>query len=119
MKLHPRLLNEARQSKVAILLSIFSGLLAGILGIFQARGISRLINQVFLQGKDLGAVSRILITVFIIILLRAGFTWCGELFAGAGARRIKQGLRQRLYAHINDIGPSYLRSEAGESEVRT
>jgi ATP-binding cassette subfamily C protein CydCD len=119
MKLHPRLLKEARQSKIAILLSICSGLLAGILGIFQARGISRLINQVFLQGKDLGAVSRILITVFIIILLRAGFAWCGELFAGAGARRIKQGLRQRLYAHINDIGPSYLRSEAGESEVRT
>jgi ATP-binding cassette, subfamily C, bacterial CydCD len=119
MKLNPRLLKEARQSQIAFILSICFGLMAGILSIFQARGISRLIGQVFLQGKDLATVSRILITIFIIMLLRAGLSWGGDWFSFAGARRIKQNLRQRLYTHITDIGPAYLRSEAGESEVRT
>ena len=119
MKLNPRLLREARQSQITIILSICLGLMAGILSIFQAREISRLIDQVFLQGKNLEAVSRILITILIIMLIRAGFAWSGDLFSFAGARRIKQNLRMRLYAHITDIGPVYLRSEAGESEVRT
>jgi ATP-binding cassette subfamily C protein CydD len=119
MKLHSRLLKEARQSKTVIILSIFLGLMAGILSIFQARGISRLISQVFLQGLDLEGVSRIILTVFIIMLIRAGLAWSGELCANAGGRRIKQGFRQRLYAHINDIGPAYLRNETGESAVRT
>src|SRR4030042_841196 len=119
MKLNPRLLKEAKKSQIVFLLSICLGLIAGILSIFQARGISRLIGQVFLQGKDLEEVSSILITVFIVVILRAGFTWSGDLCSSAGARRIKQDLRQRLYTHITDIGPAYLRSEAGESEVRT
>jgi ATP-binding cassette, subfamily C, bacterial CydCD len=119
MKLNPRLLKEARQSQIVFILSICFGLIAGILSIFQAHGISRLISQVFLQSKNLGEVYGILITVFVIILLRAGFTWSGDLCSSAGARRIKQDLRQRLYTHITEIGPAYLRSEAGESEVRT
>jgi len=119
MKLNPRLIKEARQSRKIFILSISLGLMAGILSIFQARGISKLIDQAFLHGKDLEAVSRILITLLIIMLLRAGLGWSGDWFSFAGARRIKQNLRQRLFAHITDIGPAYLRSEAGESEVRT
>lgn len=119
MKLPPRLLREARQSQTAFLLSICLGLMAGIFSVFQAREVSKLIGQVFLQGKDLESVSRIIISVFIIMVLRAGFIWGGELSASAGARRIKHGLRQRLYTHITDIGPAYLRSEAGETEART
>ncbi|OGO12786.1 MAG: hypothetical protein A2030_11105 [Chloroflexi bacterium RBG_19FT_COMBO_50_10] len=119
MKLHPRLLREARQSQLTLLLSIALGLTGGILGIFQARELSRLVSQAFLQGKSLEAVSRLLIAILIIILLRAGFVWAGELSASAGARRIKQALRQRLYAHMVDLGPAYLRSEAGEPKVKT
>src|SRR4030065_2084755 len=107
MKLHPRLLREARQSHLTLLLSIALGLTGGILGIFQARGPSRLVSQPFLQGKSLEAVSRLLIAILIIILLRAGFVWAGELSASVGARRIKQALRQRLYAHMVDLGPAY------------
>jgi len=93
--------------------------MAGICAIFQSLGLSHLIGQVFLQGKDLGEVSRILIIIIILILLRAGFSWSGDLCSGAGARRIKQNLRHRLYTHITSMGPAYLRSEAGESDVRT
>jgi ATP-binding cassette subfamily C protein CydCD len=119
MKLNPHLLKEVKPSRFLFFLSISFGLIAGICGIFQARGLSQLIGQVFLHGKDLGDVTRILIAVIILIFLRAGLNWSSDLCSGSGARRIKQNLRHRLYSHILNIGPAYLRSEAGESDVRT
>jgi ATP-binding cassette, subfamily C, bacterial CydCD len=119
MKLSPRLLQEARQSKAALLLAIFLSLIAGVLSIFQARQISTLVNKVFLQAQGLQSVSGILLIVLVIILVRAAFVWGGEAFASAAARRIKHNLRQHLYTHILNLGPAYLRGEAGEAEVRT
>ena len=119
MKLSPRLLQEARQSKAALLLAILLSLIAGILSIFQARQISTLVNKVFLQAQGLQSVTGILLIVLVIIFLRAGFVWGGEALASAAARRIKHNLRQRLYTHILNLGPAYLRGEAGEAEVRT
>jgi ATP-binding cassette subfamily C protein CydCD len=119
MKLNPRLLKEIRQSRIFFLISIILGVLAGICIILQSRGISNLISQVFLRGKELKDVSGILISVTIILFLRVGFAWMGDLCSSSGARRIKQDLRHRLFKHIIDIGPAYLRSEAGETEVRT
>jgi glycogen/starch/alpha-glucan phosphorylase-like protein len=49
MKLDLRLLREAKISTVLIVLSICLGLAGGVVGIFQARQISTLINQVFLD----------------------------------------------------------------------
>ncbi len=43
----------------------------------------------------------------------------GELCASAAARQIKQDLRKRLITHIQDLGPAYLKSEAGEPDART
>src|SRR5512141_3228049 len=100
MKLNARLLQAARQSQVLLILSICLGLVGGIFGVLQARKISALINQVFLQGKDLQSVSRLLIFVFIIILFRTASTWGGELLASSGARKIKQSLRLQIYSHI-------------------
>jgi len=119
MKLPPRLLKEARQFQSAFLLAIFFGLLVGILSIFQAREISKLVNLVFLQAESLPEVSGLILAVLAIILMRVVFVWGGDAIASLGARRVKQNLRKRLYAHIMDLGPAYLRSEAGEPEVRT
>ena len=119
MKLNSRLIKEARKYQIIFILSICFSLLAGIFSVLQAHGISKLIDQVFLNGQGLVAVSRILITIFIIMLLRAGFGWCGDWFSYTAAVRIKQNLRERFYRHITDIGPAYLRNEAGESGVRT
>ena len=73
MKPPSRLLKEARQSRAAIILSISLGLMAGILGIIQAREVSKLISQVFLLDKDLASVSGILLTVLILVVIRATF----------------------------------------------
>jgi ATP-binding cassette subfamily C protein CydD len=119
MKPNSRFLKEAKQSRTLLLLSILLGLMAGILSIFQAREISRLINQVFLHGAGFDGISGILVIIFLIILLRAGIVWCGDLSSSEAARRIKQGLRQRLHMHLINLGPAYLRGERGEAEVRS
>ena len=109
MKLNPRLLKEAWQARIPVIFSICLGVIGGILGVFQARQISKVINAVFLVGNPLDAVSITILFILIIIILRFIFTWIGEVFASATARRIKQDLRQRFFAHIQALGPAYLR----------
>ena len=60
-----------------------------------------------------------MVTIFFIMLLRAGIAWCGDLSSSAAARRIKQALRQRLHLHLINLGPAYLRGETGEADVRS
>jgi ATP-binding cassette subfamily C protein CydD len=119
MKLDLRLLREAKISTVLIILSICLGLVGGVLGIFQARQVSTLINQVFMEGKDLDSVSRLLILLLLIVLLRAGAAWVGELCAGDGARKIKGTLRQRFFSHLTEIGPGFLRRKTDGQETQT
>jgi ATP-binding cassette subfamily C protein CydCD len=115
MKLNPRLLKEAWQARLPIILSISLGVVGGILGIFQAQQVSRVINAVFLLGNPLSSVWFILEIILVIIILRAAFNWGAEVAATSAAQRIKQSLRQRLFAHIQNLGPAFLRS--GENEV--
>lgn len=119
MKLNLRLLKAARPSQSLIMFSVCIGLVGGILSILQARQVSQAINQVFLVGKTLAAISYLLVTILIIIVLRLGFSWAGEVIASTAARRIKQDLRHKLFTHLLDLGPAYLRSEAGEIHART
>jgi ATP-binding cassette subfamily C protein CydCD len=119
MKLNPRFLKELKKYRILFLVSISFGLIAGIFSIFQAYWMSHLIDRVFLLGRNLSEVNRIIITIVILILLRVGFAWSADVCAGEGAQRIKQNIRHRLYSHITSMGPAYLRNEAGESDVRT
>ena len=76
MKLNLRLLNEARQARIPLVLSICLGLFGGILSILQAREISQVINRVFLEGNNLESVSILLLSLLLIILVS------GRLFMG-------------------------------------
>jgi ATP-binding cassette, subfamily C, bacterial CydCD len=119
MKINRRLFTEAKNAQAILLLTITLGFVGGVLTVLQARGVSLAISHVFLGGQGLTTVYRLLWGVFIIMLLRAGIVWGGEITAGVGARRIKQDLRHRLFSHILDIGPAYTRGEGGEANVRT
>jgi ATP-binding cassette subfamily C protein CydCD len=119
MKLNLRLFKETRHAQIAVALSICLGLIGGILGVFQAREISKVISRVFLEGSTLESVSILIYAILIIVVLRAVFAWGGEMGASAAARQIKQDLRERLFTHIMNLGPAYLRNEREETGVLT
>ena len=118
MNVNPRLLVEAKHARL-VWVSIFVGWISGVFSIFQARELSKVINQVFLESKTLESVISLLITILVIVVLRSGFSWGSEMSASAAAGNIKEDLRHRLLTHIQGLGPAYLSGEAGESETHT
>ena len=109
--MHARLLRLTRDSRVALILTILSGFLVGLLTIWQAWLLSSAINGVFLESQTLIQVSSLLRLLLIAIGGRAALTWLNEISANAVAVRVKTDLRQRLFAHILELGPAYARGE--------
>lgn len=109
--MHRRLLALARESRTALLLTIGSGFLVGLLTIAQAYALSHTINGVFLEGQTLFQVSPWLRLMLIVIAGRALLTWVNEVSANAVAVRIKTDLRQRLFDQILRLGPAYTRGQ--------
>ena len=81
--MHRRLLSLARDARFALALTVLSGLLAGWLTIGQARGLSLLVDRVFLGGADLEAVTGFLGFLLGVIFLRALLAWLSVLLETA------------------------------------
>ena len=115
--MHRQLLALARDTRFNLMLTVFSGLLAGLLTIWQAWLLSSTVNGVFLEGQNLAQVTEWLRLILIIISARGLLAWVNEVSANAIAVRIKSDLRERLFAHIQKLGPAYTRGErTGEKE---
>ena len=106
-----RLLGLARSSRAGIILTISLGLAGGALTVFQAWLLSRTVNGVFLAEKTLGAIRGPMGLLLSAIVLRAILAWGMEVAANSVARKVKQDLRQRLFAHLLALGPRYTRGE--------
>ena len=109
--MHRRLLSITRDARLALTITILSGLLAGLLTIWQAWLLSSSINNVFLQGQSLAQVTGLLRLMLVAISGRALLTWLNEISANAVAVKIKTDLRNRLFAHILKLGPAYARGQ--------
>jgi ATP-binding cassette subfamily C protein CydD len=109
--MHRRLLTLTRDTRSALLLTILSGFLAGLLTIAQAYLLSRTVNGVFLEGQTLVQVSHWLRLMLLLIAGRAFLTWVNEVSANEVAVKIKTDLRQRLFSHILHLGPAYTRGQ--------
>jgi len=109
--MHRRLLTLTRDTRLPLLLTVLSGLLAGLLTIWQAWLLSTVINAVFLEKQTLVQVTRPLFFILIAISGRAFLTWLNEISANAVAVKIKTDLRNRLFAHILKLGPAYSRGQ--------
>lgn len=109
--MHRRLLALTRDSRHALLLTVLSGFLAGLLTIGQAYLLSSTVNGVFLQGQTLADVTRWLQLMLVIIAGRAFLTWVNEVSANIVAVKIKSDLRKRLFSHILNLGPAYTRGQ--------
>lgn len=106
-----QLLALARQPFLWLLVTILSGLLAGWLTIGQAWGFSQVVNAVFLEGATLAAVQPLLLILLALIGGRTLLAWLTEVSAAAVAVRVKDDLRNRLFAKIEALGPAFVRSE--------
>jgi ATP-binding cassette subfamily C protein CydCD len=109
--MHRRLLTLTRDTRTPLLLTVLSGLFAGLLTIWQAWLFSSVINAVFLEKQALAQVMRPLILILVSISGRALLSWLNEVSANAVAVKIKTDLRNRLFAHILKLGPAYARGQ--------
>jgi ATP-binding cassette subfamily C protein CydCD len=109
--MHRRLLTLTRDTRTPLLLTVLSGLFAGLLTIWQAWLFSSVINAVFLERQALTQVMRPLILILVSISGRAFLSWLNEVSANAVAVKIKTDLRNRLFAHILKLGPAYARGQ--------
>jgi ATP-binding cassette subfamily C protein CydCD len=106
-----RLLRLAGHARLGLLLTILSGLSAGLLTIGQSYLISATVDGVFLGGQTLFQVWGWLRLLLIVIAARGLLTWLNEVSANAVAVRVKSDLRERLFAHILTLGPAYSRGQ--------
>lgn len=106
-----RLLALARQPFVWLLVTILSGLFAGWLTIGQAWGFSQVVNAVFLEGATFANVQPLLLILLVLIGGRTLLAWLTEISAANVAVRVKEDLRDRLFAKIEALGPAFVRSE--------
>ena len=109
--MHLRLIHLTRDTRYALLLTVLSGLLAGLLTIGQAYLVSSTVNGVFLEGQTLEQVFHWLQSILFIIAGRAFLTWVNEVSANAVAVKIKTDLRERIFNHIIKLGPAYTRGQ--------
>lgn len=109
--MHRRLLSLTRDTRFSLLITVLSGLVAGLLTIGQAYLVSSTVNGVFLEGQTLAKVFHWLQLILLIIAGRALLTWVNEVSANAVAVKIKTDLRERLFNHILNLGPAYTRGQ--------
>jgi len=109
--MHRRLLSLTRDNRLVLIITILSGLLAGILTIWQAYVLSKIVSSVFLSAATLDPERNSLRLLLIVISLRAAFSWISEVSASTISIHVRNHLRQRLITHILLLGPAYTLGE--------
>jgi len=119
MNLDSRLWQEARAVRGWLGWTIGLGWAAGVMIVLQARLLSRIVSQVFLEGQSWSGVGTFLAAWLLIAVTRAGLIAAGEVTANRAAGLVKHDLRGRLLDHILKLGPAYTRSERTGELVNT
>jgi ATP-binding cassette, subfamily C, bacterial CydD len=105
------LVRELRPARVSLGLTVALGLLAAAATVGQLVVLSKVVDGVFLQGADLLEIRGLLLLLLVASILRSALSWGREVAAQRGAVRVKSELRERLFAHILRLGPSYTKEE--------
>ncbi|MCK9530166.1 MAG: thiol reductant ABC exporter subunit CydD [Gammaproteobacteria bacterium] len=95
----------------ALNLSVGLGLAGGFLLIWQAWLLARVINAAVVEGTPLDGLWHWLWPLLGVFALRAVLAWWSEQVAFRAAAQVKLALRQRLYRHVQALGPAFLHGE--------
>ena len=113
------LFQQIKHARGALALTIIFGVLGAIVMIAQMAFLSRIVSLVFLAHQDLAQVSSLLLLLVGTIVVYAGIVWVREVTALQGAIHVKSELRERLFAHLLQLGPAYSRGERTGELVAT
>lgn len=111
MNFSPRLIREARVSGLLLPAAVLCGFLAGGLIVLQSWQLGGVISGVFLKNQTLSQVLPLIRLIFLIVCIRAIFTFFNEWVAGKLAVTVKLRLRQLLLEKIDRLGPTFLKGE--------
>ena len=111
MNLDRRLLQLLSRVKPELLISIISGVLAGLLTIAQAWVLSAVIDDVFLKHVSIEQVFTNLLLFVLFSVVRAGMHWLSRERGGVLAGKIKIKLRNMLTRRLDGLGPLYTYGE--------
>src|ERR1051326_1528309 len=109
--MHKKLLASIRPSRGILALTIVLGLLGAVATIAQMILLSGVVNAVFLSHRVLAQVLLPLLLLMGAILVRASLLWAREVTAQRAAIRAKALLRERVFAHLLQLGPVWSSGE--------
>lgn len=119
MSIQRDLMRQTRESGLALVFNILSGLLTAVTVILQAWIVSQVIQQVFLNRSTLEDVIPALWQIAGLILFRAGLSISSEVSGKLIAIRVKANLREALLAKANRLGPVYTAGEKRGEMIHT
>ena len=105
------LLRQVKPVRVSLLYAIVLGVLIAVTTVAQMVFLSTVVNRVFLGREGLEGVWPLLFLLLGAIVLHSGLLWLREVVTQRGAIRVKSTLRERLFAHLMQLGPGYTGGE--------
>ena len=105
------LLRQVKPVRVSLLYAIVLGVLIAVTTVAQMVFLSTVVNRVFLGREGLEGVWPLLFLLLGAIVLHSGLLWLREVVTQRGAIRVKSTLRERLFAHLMQLGPGYTSGE--------
>mgnify|MGYP006278271865 FL=1 len=96
-------------------LTVALGLAGGVLIILQAWLLAHVIDAVAFAGAGLAEVQAWLWPLLGVFLLRAAAAWGSEQTAFRAAGTVKQALRDRVFRHMQQLGPAWLAGQRSGS----
>ena len=110
--LDPRLLRESRAARGALTGAVLLGLVTTALVLLQAGLLARLLARGLLDpAAGLTGLHRELAALAVVVGLRAATTWAQSAVAVRCSAAVKSGLRRRLVAQAQALGPTWLAGE--------
>jgi thiol reductant ABC exporter CydD subunit len=109
---HKRLFRLAFKHRTPWILLALLSFLSAVSIIILMHGFSVAIDTVFMQGLPLSSTRPILLLIFSAIAIRAMLSWITEIMAQFNASKIKAALRDRLFRHVQQLGPVWAESRS-------
>lgn len=100
-------------------LAIALGAGNGLLLIAQLWLVAKVLDGVIVAGTGLAEARHWLWSLLGLYLVRAALSWLAERAAFRGAARVKLALRDRVFRHIQALGPAYLAAERSGAMVES